>query len=1113
MSAHAVPEVPPRPSRSQAQEHLDGTTNGSTLGSNIPKIPPRPANRSLDRSRSPNRDSFARSPLNEPSFINHIGPGKSPLYSNESANVSGDFLSRPSSVVMPSIGQEGSEYAEAFAAPSDSPMSPTQTRNIANDLQLYAPKPSLPATSAKQRVSTVTRTDSGQAALMGLGNASGDDRNPQARSLKSRSSSVSLGSTNGTERPSSTLSDSEHGIPEIGQRVPMYPNAGDVQAPSPSPYSQQFPAGVGFHNDGSRPRHHGRKSSQKGFEGPPGSYGLHGHGHMHKDPFEKAYYEKHPELLKKETGHYSGALGDGPREWAMSSEDLNKIVRDTASRGAGIGTSPAIQSTPSEDIGYLASEEYASRHASPGPPSIYGKKSRSNSEQANVDSPLKNESTLKINEGSQSGSVAPESEAEDDDVIHVDVPDRPGSRVYASDGYVQSSENLGIYAGDNEDAQRYSAPILAPDEVAKDQFGFELQPAVSPQSERRGSGYDFEQLRHFRSQSNSSSRTTSRPGSIHGITPSIRLPTEYELGHSTPLEDLHEYEPLFTEDEGRASKPKTTADKLKARPDLKNRKFPSQDVWEDTPPSALHTATVSTPQLPADNSEEGDHMRGLHEHDDETPEQAFARKQEELAEQEAEDSESFLNPAKPWAKQSHLVSETRPTLKQRFPSRDVWEDSPDSTMLTTTVNAPQDESDALSPPEERPTTGAVAYHQEKLAAGFPLGAEEGRATTGISAVTKPQIPARPTKAKPTIHADTLSGSKSTTTSPTASENNASGLGPKPAIPERSKPQVPARPAKPAATTSSEQVPLSKVISSSSVNSIDSDAPTKVKPAVPSRPIGSKIAALQGGFMSDLNKRLQLGPQAPKKEESTTETQDDEKEKAPLSDTRKGRARGPVRRAPAKSAALVESPLPTSGDLSFSGPSTLWQIYPDDDDLRATTYEGVQPVRDDKAANSSTPTLATNSAGQGLHNAAEVAPGAEVSSSLPSATQDAHAEEAEETRKRALNTSEGLGTTFPINEGDTQPVMGSYQSEGVDGNIGDNVSPSTATIKPIDKETKDDVTQTGEQIIHMNSAAEHPAAETGAKLVAYLGGQAPDDGNVVVEETSEKKQESMPGSFE
>lgn len=119
----------------------------------------------------------------------------------------------------------------------------------------------------------------------------------------------------------------------------MYPNAGDVQAPSPSPFQQPFTPGIGFHNDGSQPRHHGRQKSARGVEIPFDAYGKHGHGQVPHDRFEKAYYQKHPELLKKETGAYHGPFAEGRAEWAMSSEDLNKIVRDTASasRGTGLG--------------------------------------------------------------------------------------------------------------------------------------------------------------------------------------------------------------------------------------------------------------------------------------------------------------------------------------------------------------------------------------------------------------------------------------------------------------------------------------------------------------------------------------------------------------------------------------------------------------------------------------------------------------------------------------------------------------------------------------------------------------------------------------------------------
>ena len=58
-----------------------------------------------------------------------------------------------------------------------------------------------------------------------------------------------------------------------------------------------------------------------------------GHEQLPHDRFEKAYYKKHPDLFKKELGQYR----EGRPEWALSSDDLNKIVRDTASRGAGPG--------------------------------------------------------------------------------------------------------------------------------------------------------------------------------------------------------------------------------------------------------------------------------------------------------------------------------------------------------------------------------------------------------------------------------------------------------------------------------------------------------------------------------------------------------------------------------------------------------------------------------------------------------------------------------------------------------------------------------------------------------------------------------------------------------
>ena len=248
---------------------------------------------------------------------------------------------------LPSIGQEGSEYADLIQDESEntapaSSTSPTQTRNVGSDLPLHAPKPSLSTSGAKARIATVTRTDSSQAAAAGIGKAStplpGDDKDPHTRTLKGRESFSSTMSSASTERPSSVLADGEHGIPEIGQRVPMCPNAGDVQAPSPSPFTQQYPSGIGFHNDGSKPRHHSRTRSGRELFQPPGSYGLHGHGLASPDKFEKAWYDKHPDaLVKEEGGQYGPGIGGSRGEWAMSSEDLNKIVKETASRGAGFG--------------------------------------------------------------------------------------------------------------------------------------------------------------------------------------------------------------------------------------------------------------------------------------------------------------------------------------------------------------------------------------------------------------------------------------------------------------------------------------------------------------------------------------------------------------------------------------------------------------------------------------------------------------------------------------------------------------------------------------------------------------------------------------------------------
>ncbi|OTA90135.1 hypothetical protein M434DRAFT_373118 [Hypoxylon sp. CO27-5] len=790
----SAPAIPPRPTRSQEKDN----------NSSAPAIPPRPVNRRFNRSVSPNPDRFAPSPLNESTFGQ-----KGPRPARNSQTHLGEELERPMSVEMPGVGEEGREYAVALEELSSSPETsrrsstvPEQTRTVGEDIKLYAPKPTVPAQSAKQRVAQVTRTDSDRAAAYGIGRPSHDEPGFPARSLKKKASTTSQ-----LSHQSEVFTEDEIGIPEIGQRVPMLANAGDVQAPSPAPVPRTAST------DGTRSRHHTRKSSSRGFGDLPSDvYGLHGHGLESPDKLDKAYYEKHPDVLQKERYNH---LHDRVHDYSLSSEDLNKIVRDTASRGAGFGTSAEYVGTPSEQVGYRAAEEYTSRITSPRPPSTAPK---SDAVQASVD---------------QADAT------NDDEVIHVDEAD-------ARKGFAKFGDEKSAVCEGAEEVHEY--PILAPDEVAKDPSPYQQQPAVEPPPERHGSVYEIEGPR---------SRPTSRPASIYS-------PPPPEV-HSTPLEDVEEYEPLFPEDEKSGKRPLTQAEKLKEH----RQRFPSRDIWEDAPNSVYSTAEVSTPELLEARQKEQAAALDVPPRDGETPAQAFARRQEELAEKEALTPDSFLyRQQKPpsWVGQKpHLAKEiqSRPNSTSRFPSRDVWEDTPDSLQYTATVSTPETTEE-------------------------PQGDEEAK-----SAEQAPQKPSIPTRLK----------------------KQGSGDDSKPVIPDRPKPQIPVRPSKPA-TESKAPEPAAKT-----------------KPAVPARPAGGKIAALQAGFLSDLNNRLKLGPQAPKKEESTTQEPAEEKEKAPLSDARKGRARGPQRRAPTKATSRspsgVESGPPpvTNGKpvLSFSMTRTLFSI--------------------------------------------------------------------------------------------------------------------------------------------------------------------------------------------
>ena len=213
---------------------------------------------------------------------------------------------------MPSVGEEGQEYNNIGGLDEENDLektrslSPEQTRTVGEEVKLHAPKPSLPANAAKRQVEQVTRTDSDRAASYGIGRRSFDERSRSREALRKKpSTSFSSGSVEQT-------SDDEHGIPEIGQRVPMAAHLGDVQAPSPGP---------------SEGRNHSRKGSSRNL--PPGSYGMHGHGNVPLDKLEKEYYQKHPELKEKEMHK---KIHDRQNDYAMSKDDLNRLVRETPNR-------------------------------------------------------------------------------------------------------------------------------------------------------------------------------------------------------------------------------------------------------------------------------------------------------------------------------------------------------------------------------------------------------------------------------------------------------------------------------------------------------------------------------------------------------------------------------------------------------------------------------------------------------------------------------------------------------------------------------------------------------------------------------------------------------------
>lgn len=844
---------------------------------------------------------------------------------------------------------------------------------------------------------------------------------------------------------------------------------------------------------------------------------------------------------------------------------------------------------------------------SPRPTSSAGKR-RSSGTQPAIASPLRKANVPQTSTSHLRPLEDDDAVESDNDIIHVDPPAHRQSKIHGG-GIDPPTEDLGPEGGNTEEEggwvveNGYGVPILASDEVAKnkDPSADYLQPAVSPEQERRGSdyyaGWDSEAPPSYQiGRRNSQSKEKSRPGSTH-MEPLSRFHTRESIhgsGLGTPLHEIEEYEPLFPEDDKEPPKPKAI-ENLK-RPDLARHQFPSQDVWEDVPESLQYQTTVDTPQEPEDLNSSTTF---------EPPEKEQARKEENLPTDRADFlTEETRKMAKSHFKPGVMDELGRPNMQGRFPSRDVWEDTPDSLQYQTTVETPQIPEDLES------STGTLPEEREKPKSQFnPAVAEEMRRRPDMShrfpsqdiwedtpdslnlettvggpqqddtnevtspadakspqdAFRKPQIPARPARpsklseevkaTEPQVPARPSQISRQVPPADTKVPQipQRPSANKPPVIPDRPKPQIPARPARIGRSDSQENVSLSKTTSkesAESAGSAKSPPEVKAKPAVPSRPVSANFAKLRAGFMNDLNSRLQLGPQAPKKEPEPAEEAKEE-EKAPLADARKGRARGPARRKPqptAAAAAAAAASVPAeqveasnkSIGLAISTTFTVYQIDDEGEVSVPNLSDLASPLAlaDAEVELKNITSSNTDSAGPGeeASNADAVnesladpvgAEGDSVDSSkLSSATID-RSQAIESELEAALADSRAHGETPADGATDVTKAIPEHTSEiaasaGQDGKDAATeeqksvamgtidatpsaaAAPSTShqeTAGTTNEETTkmvDESAQTGEH----NITVKGPEGEQESMTIT-LGGRAPDEGNVVKKEDGEE----------
>ncbi|RPA85294.1 hypothetical protein BJ508DRAFT_412077 [Ascobolus immersus RN42] len=639
-------------------------------------------------------------------------------------------------------------------------------------------------------------------------------------------------------RSASSLGNYETGIPKIGSRVPMHPNAGDVQAPTPT----------------------GSKFNKNAL----------------KDVYKQQNYGEYAKTGSVERIERNNL--------ARSAIDLNEIV-EKARGGSGVGTRPDAQPVPDEDMAYLASDDFTSRMMSPEPAA-----------------------------DEQNGR----SSSHHRDVIHIDPHDARRSQAttptpfhHASRPHSRAPSRLTDrdLLEDDEDYldEKSGTPILASDEVHKSRSspGTPYVPrAMSPAPVET----DKKDAAPTQATAQESDTEEVEKNSLGG-------------GY-TPLKKDEDHEPLFPDEEDEevdskeAEKP-AEPDTKATRPGirvLRNEKarFPSQDVWEDAPEYSNLETVVSDP---------GEKRRtGEEEQDEESsrlpvvPRRGHSRRPSaegvksavgypHQAHEEAYPQDGRSSDRVPVAHKSHVSipqsslrpdsSKTGSKTKQRFPSADVWEDAPDSQMLSATVTpAPPEQQQDDEPPSPVENQKSPVESQ-KSPAEIQKSPIENQKTPILH--QPPSIPKRETSPEK----------------------------PRERPPPPTKPKPPTIPPRPAKKL------------------IPPPPPTeKPKPAVPPKQPGK---LLKTSFLGDLNSRLAKGPAALlglKKEEKPSEPEEPPKSEEPLADIRKSRAKGPRGRKPptAPTTSILKESSSGSGERPrYVG---VWTIYEADDNGNPIAGTGI-----------------------------------------------------------------------------------------------------------------------------------------------------------------------------